>query len=62
MSPQDGLLRGGALLDLLVRNEKELAGDVQVNGSPSCSDLGIIVFKTCKTLWEVKKGMGPRVT
>lgn len=34
MCPPDWLLRGGALLDLLEKNEKELAGDVQVNGSP----------------------------
>lgn len=62
MCPLDAFLRGGALLDLLVKNGKELAGDVQTSGSPGCSDFRIIVFKTFKMLWEVRKGMRPRVT
>lgn len=39
MCPVDRLLAcGGALLDLLVKNE-ELAGGVQIRGGPGCSNL-----------------------
>jgi len=57
--PLDEFLGADAQLDLPVKNEKDLAGDGQINGSPGCSDLEIIVSKTFKMLWEARKRMKP---